>query len=371
MRSATFAAAAFGLWAVTGGLAAAQAPDTGQNDNGGGLSVTVENDMFVPGDNTDRYYTQGMKVTGLLGPDGDGILARPLVALIRRTGMPDLPPGWTGRVTMGVGQHMYTPEDKTLVVPDPNDRPYAGWLYVSTSAFAYTRDQIAGLELQVGVVGPDAHAGPLQNWWHEVIGAPPINGWASQLNNEFGANLHGEWRHRFSAPIRRNQDGGLDRTWGADAILLTTAALGNVETSAGAGAVVRFGYNLREDFGSPRLRPGAAGTEFFTGGGWAAYVFAGAYGRVVGRDIFLDGNTFSDSPSVDRETWVPEYTAGFAVRTPRFRLTANRYMPPVRFGYTWVERGDEFAGQLAPARFGAFNITVVRNGLRAWGRPGA
>lgn len=339
--------------------AAAQAPRTWQEDNGGGLSVTVENDMFVPGDNTDRYYTQGIKFTGLLAPDGDGLLAGPLAALIRRTDVPDLPPGWKGRVTVGLGQHMYTPEDKSRVVPDPNDRPYAGWLYVSTSAFAYKPDQIAGLELQLGVVGPDAHAGPLQNWWHEVIDAPSVDGWASQLNNELGVNLHGEWRRRLSTPKYRE--------WGGDAILQATAAVGNVETSAGVGGVVRLGYNLREDFGPPRLRPGAAGTEFFTGGGgWAAYVFAGAYGRVIGRDIFLDGNTFSDSASVEREDWVPEYTVGFAVRSPRFQLTPTHYMPPVRFGYTYVEREHEFVGQLAPSRFGAFNITIVRNGLSAF-----
>jgi len=34
------------------------------------------------------------------------------------------------------------------------------------------------------------------------------------------------------------------------------------------------------------------------------YLFAFVDGRAVGRDIFLDGNTFTDSHSVTRKTFV-------------------------------------------------------------------
>ena len=331
-------------------------------DNGGGVAVTIENDLFVLNDNTDRYYTQGLRLTGLLARDGDGPVAALLEDLIPAAWTPADGQKWDIRATLGIGQHMYTPEDYERVIPDPNDRPYAGWLYVSASAFAYKPNEIMGLELQAGIVGPGANAGSLQNWWHaKVINAPPINGWASELNDEPGLNLHGEWRRRFVLA-------GTDR-WGADAFAIGTAAFGNVEISGGAGAMIRFGYNLREDYGPPRLRPGAAGTEFFTGRGDRAsvYVFAGVYGRAVGRDIFLDGNTFSDSASIDRETWVPEYTWGGAVRTPNIPLRRwGRFIPGPRISYTYVERGHEFAGQRGPSRFGAWSITFVRNGLQAW-----
>ncbi|WP_428150682.1 lipid A deacylase LpxR family protein [Brevundimonas sp.] len=339
--------------------AAAQDPFRPKADNGGGVALTVENDTWVPGDDTDRYYTQGMRLTGLLGPDGDGPVGRLVFGLIPDDWGSRLDDDWNLRATMGVGQHMYTPEEKSAVVPDPLDRPYAGWLYLSSSAFAYKENEIGGLELQLGVVGPDAHAGPLQNWFHRRIGAPPVNGWASELNNEFGVNLHGEWRRRYVLA-------GTDR-WGADAFAIATAAFGNVEISGGAGTMIRLGYNLREDYGPPRLRPGAAGTEFFTGRGdrTSLYVFAGVYGRAVGRDIFLDGNTFSDSASVDRETWVPEYTWGAAWRTPNLYVGWGRYLAGPRISYTYVERGHEFAGQRGPSRFGAWSITFVRNGLEA------
>ena len=345
-------------WAMAAGLAAvlgageAAAQDDGET-SAGGVSITAENDLFVPGDNTDRYYTQGMKATWLIGDQHQGLL--------RAVVDPIIPSNWTVRATLGVGQHMYTPEDKSLTVPDPDDRPYAGWLYVSTSTAAYDDDQILGAELQIGIVGPDAHAGPLQNWWHTVIGAPSVNGWASQLNNELGVNLHLEYRHRLSTPDLEG--------WGADAIGVVTAAAGNVEVSAGAWVVTRIGLNLGDDFGPPRLRPGAASTEFFVGRRWAVYAFAGVYGRVIGRDIFLDGNTFEDSAFVERETWVPEYTWGFAVRTPTWRISDGWRLPPMRIGYPYVERENEFVGQLAPSRFGAINVTILGNGMRPWIRP--
>lgn len=344
----------FGLCVLIAGPAQAQDGLLDHGGEGWGVALTVENDMFVPGGGTDRYYTQGMKLSVLTGDRSGGSLGQALLRLVPE----DERGKWRLRTGFGLGQHMYTPEDKNAVVPDPADRPYAGWLYGSYSGVAYTPDIVAGLEVQVGVVGPDAHAGPLQNWWHEVIGAPPVNGWASELDNEIGLNLHGEYRSRLTEP----REG-----WGVDVIGIGTAALGNVETSLGAGAVARVGYNLGDDFGPPRLRPGPAATEFFEGGEAAAYLFAGVYGRVVARDIFLDGNTFGDTPSVPREALVPEYTLGAVLRTPRARTPWGWTMPPVRFGYSWIRREHEFEGQRGPSEYGAWSLAIVANGLRLWG----
>lgn len=323
------------------GPAAAQSQSDDPADGWGG-SLTVENDMFVPGmDGTDRYFTQGLRATLLL-PEGDG----PLAPLVRRwlpgTNARD---DWRVRQTFSLGQNMYTPEDKVRFDPDPNDRPYAGWLYVSTATVAYSDQQMASLELQVGVVGPAALAGRTQNWWHDIIDAPTVNGWDHELHNEPGLNLYGEWRRRLTPDP---QDG-----WGGDIIGVGTAALGNVETSAGLGGMARVGYNLDDDFGPPRLRPGAAATEFFDGTRWSVQAFAGFHGRLVGRDIFLDGNTFRDSPSVDKETFVPELTAGVVLRTGYWRLS-----------YQYIWRDEEFAGQAGASRSGALTLTFMANGWR-------
>jgi hypothetical protein len=55
---------------------------------------------------------------------------------------------------------------------------------------------------------------------------------------------------------------------------------------------------------------------------WGAYLFASADGRVVGRNIFLDGNTFQDSHHVDKEPFVADLRAGLVVILKRLELTA-------------------------------------------------
>ena len=74
-------------------------------------------------------------------------------------------------------------------------------------------------------------------------------------------------------------------------------ALGNVFTYAGAGAALRIGQQPR-----PRLRPAVHPAQparrcalVKRRDEWGWYLFAGVEGRAVARNIFLDGNTFSDS----------------------------------------------------------------------------
>ena len=46
--------------------------------------------------------------------------------------------------------------------------------------------------------------------------------------------------------------------------------------------------------------------------GFNWYLFAGLEGRAVFRNIFLDGNTFTDSHSVDSKHFVGDIQAGLA-----------------------------------------------------------
>lgn len=80
---------------------------------------------------------------------------------------------------------------------------------------------------------------------------------------------------------------------------------------------------------------------------FAWYLFAGAQGRAVARDIFLDGNTFSSSHSVDKKTFVADFQAGAAVIYRGVRLAA-----------TQVYRTREFDGQPQADRFGAISLSV-------------
>jgi len=65
----------------------------------------------------------------------------------------------------------------------------------------------------------------------------------------------------------------------------------------------------------------------------------------VARDISLDGNTWRDSRSVDREVLVGDASLGFALIFESARLTA-----------TYTIRSKEFETQREAAQFGSVSI---------------
>ena len=222
----------------------------------------------------------------------------------------------------------------------PDDRPYAGHLYGALSLGRATATTQTLAELQLGVVGPAALGEQVQNNYHRLINVRRLNGWDRQLKDEPTANLLLERRWRV----------GLGRVgdWDTEVIPSVTAAAGNVAIYAGTGAMLRIGQGLEADWGPARIRPGLAGSAFFQPGrdfGW--YAFIGVDARLVGRDLFLDGNTFRDGgPSVDRRSLVGEAQIGAAV-----------YWGGTRLAYTQVVRSEEFYGQRGTQTFGSISVS--------------
>jgi len=68
---------------------------------------------------------------------------------------------------------------------------------------------------------------------------------------------------------------------------------------------------------------------------WSVFAFAAVDGRAVARDIFLDGNTWRDSPSVDKESFVGDFSYGIGLIAGRWQLT-----------FTEVQRSREFKTQV-------------------------
>ena len=133
--------------------------------------------------------------------------------------------------------------------------------------------------------------------------------------------------------------------------------LGNLAIYANAGAEIRFGWAVPEDFGTCPIRPGCAastsidnGLGFSDGGQsrFGIYFFIAGEGRAVLRDIFLDENTFQDSHSVDKETLVGDLMAGIAMRYRRFRLT-----------YAYIQRTKEFGERDDKHAFGAVSFSNI------------
>jgi hypothetical protein len=179
----------------------------------------------------------------------------------------------------------------------------------------------------------------VQNNVHRLINTQTYAGWPAQLKDEpvFATIGQRLWR------VPLGEAGGI----GFEALPSATIGLGTVQTYAGAGAVVRMGQGLGADYGPPRIRPALAGSNFFQPSeefGW--YLFAGAEGRAVARDVFLDGNTWRDSRSVDRIPLVADVQAGLAVTWRGMRLA-----------YTQIWRSREFKGQPEAAQFGSVSLS--------------
>lgn len=79
--------------------------------------------------------------------------------------------------------------------------------------------------------------------------------------------------------------------------------------------------------------------------GW--YAWAGADGRAVARNVFIDGNTFRDGPGVKRRPLGYDLQLGIAA-----------VWPTLRASFTFVQRGREFEGQPSPDRFGQLALSL-------------
>ena len=221
--------------------------------------------------------------------------------------------------------------------------------YMSAPAWSSERRLESGtrvldsIELQIGIVGPQSYAEDVQRGWHTFVNADNPEGWDNQLKNEPGIVLYYD-RLWVGVAKSRSTSGG----WDIDLSPHAGFALGNVYTHAAAGATIRFGPDLPDHFGLPYIRPSLPGSDYFIPShGFSWYLFAGVEARAVARNIFLDGNTFTDSHSVDKNVLVGEAQVGFAVSLGQYRLA-----------YTHVMRTPEFDGQDADM-FGSLSLTIA------------
>jgi hypothetical protein len=304
------------------------------------VSWQFSNDMFG---GSDAHFTHGTRISAL-SPDGF------VPDIIERAGeaLPLFPDDGNLRVTYSLGQDIFTPSDISEHALIEDDRPYAGWTYLGVGLVSENGDRLDNLELNVGMIGPASLAEKMQTEYHRLIDIQLPEGWDNQLHNEPGVVLYYErkWRNILKAELTELP---VFDNLGVDLTPHLGGALGNVFTYAAAGLTLRLGEDLPDDYGAPRLRPALPGSDYFRPDdsfGW--YFFAGAEGRLVARNIFLDGNTFRDSHSVDKIPTVLDMQAGLAV------MLGER----VRLAYTHLWRTKEFHGQDSPDQFGTLSLSV-------------
>jgi hypothetical protein len=328
---------------------------------GGVLTFVAENDAIV---GPDRDYTNGVGVIISMPPrladPENSVLDRmhdridtSLFRFIygRDTELEDE----TKRFSFRLAQQLFTPEDLTAPVPDPEDRPYAAWTYASFGRVddatvlvgddeRLRRRALSATAIELGVVGPSAGGEEVQRWFHHVIDArvDPL-GWGYQLNDEMGFAL----RHERKLITRCEECGRtpFDVEWERHAGF----ALGNVDASVSAGLGLRLGINMGADYGPTRLQPALDGSSYFVRGPdsrFGGYLFAGAIARGVGRNMFLDGNLFTDSANVQKKHLVGDFQFGAAA-----------LLGPVKLSVSHVVRTEEFNGQGRDTQFDAVGVS--------------
>jgi len=275
------------------------------------LTLTVENDYF--GGGTDQNYTNGLRVTYF-----DINTELPEISRWLDRYIPTFEINRTTSTYYSVGHNLYTPEEIETVTPDPEDRPYAAFLYASAGITSITGNHIDDLEVTLGVIGPIALGKEVQRNFHALINSDDPKGWDSQLNNELGLILSWErrWPNTFTGTIN-------DKYY-FRAIPHLGTTLGNVYTYMNTGMTLQLLPKQGKWQSLPlRVRPAIPGNGAFAtfGDKWSWMLFAGIDGRAVGRNIFLDGNTFRDSPSIERYDFVFDANTGLAVTYDRVRVS--------------------------------------------------
>jgi len=220
-------------------------------------------------------------------------------------------------MSFSLANQIYTPEDLSKTALIEEDRPYAGWTYAEVALHQSSKSHLQSLYLQIGFVGPYSKTEEIQTIIHKLTDSETPMGWRNQIDNELGINLRyiHKWRYTTDPFL------GMQTAF----IPFIEGDLGNIDIQAAGGMNMRIGWNIPEDFGVSSLDTGGeVGIPVYnkyrmiTNNRWSfSFNFIGA-GSAVAHDIFLDGNTFKDSHSVEKYNFVAYLGYGFSLQYKSF-----------------------------------------------------
>lgn len=340
-----------------------------------GATARLENDLFA---DTDQNYTSGVAFTAV-SHDIFGKLnlaCLPAAVRLHAALISYLDPGfWADadnpahaqNVVVKFGQSMFTPRDSTRTDLIPDDRPYAGLLYVGMSwnrrkHESHNNTEVLDTrEITLGVIGPLALAQPAQDLIHDVIGAERFQGWDNQLRNEPAVQMALDRKFKTYQGAGAIQPG-----FSADYIRSLGLQLGNIETSGTVGIEGRIGWNIPNDFGTYPIRPGAenrppSAASIHGGDGKGTtqsgrpragvHLFGTLETKLVLHDFSLDGNLFESSHSVTRSPWVAQAAIGLSAQSP---IAGHG----VKLAVMRVWRTREFEEQGSSHAYGSVTLSI-------------
>lgn len=312
---------------------------------GEAFGFSIENDArILGGPGSDQAYSNGFKFSYLYNEDHVPEWAHSTVSQIDyfKTKINKT------QVNFGLSlaQQLYTPANVGSSQFIPDDRRYAAWTYLGFSAQIKTEERADLLELDLGMVGPSALGEQVQNNFHRLIKTSTSEGWAHQLSDEPTLQLSYQQKLRFYEMA--NKSGKY-----FDAIPYYGAGLGNVHIGLHAGALVRAGLSIPDDFGPSRLSA-SDGESFISTKDDSEtvlkniYAFAGMRGNAIFHDIFLDGNTFRPNRTVHKNPFTVETEFGFGTQLGNWN-----------FVWRFVSRTPEFEEKKKYNSFASVNILYL------------
>jgi hypothetical protein len=282
------------------------------------IRINFDNDIL---DNTDRYYTNGIRFD-FISPY---LKQAPLSWLMI--------PYWGNGVNyygVSIGQNMYTPFSTKVGGIHPGDRPYAAYLFIG--GFKITNDagkkfrQVS--EIDLGVIGPSSFGDFVQKSFHNSV---PTNneplGWENQIQDDLVLN----YKLAYEKGILSNRS--------ADLNLHAFGTLGTLYTNMGGGFQFRAGLmnSYFDSYGYSRIKVNKAnGYSKFQ-----AFVFVTSLGKLVAYDATLEGGMFNKSSiytlkSSELNSFTYQGTLGFTVSYAGFRLDVEQFLLSPEFsGCTW------------------------------------
>lgn len=192
-----------------------------------------------------------------------------------------------------IGHQIYTPHFLVVDFLIKEDRPYAGFLYggyskhyYSDTGFIVSLPNHTCHKLTLGIIGPSSKAENIQKSWHKTFQDYPPSGWDYQLKDEPILNYG----------FLNEYDLFTDRK-GYKLLPYIECNVGNELIDSQIGYKFKIGKNI------PPINKRYEKDY--------SYMFFGSCIDYVYRNIFLDGNTFEDSHSVEKESVIYKNIIGY------------------------------------------------------------
>lgn len=300
-----------------------------KKDNHQMLSLVTENDAyFRPFIKTDRYYTAGHYLSYTSKEFDDSFLNKiKLFSYLYDSSY--------ARFNISLNQELHTPLNKFTPNPSKDDAPYGAALFASFSSINRTKNFVEQLGVDIGVIGPIALGRQTQNTIHKITSNRPSLGWDTQIRNEFLLNLNYGIIYRWNF---------IEDFF--DILPQGQVFLGNGYTAISAGARMRIGYGMRNDFGIQKFKSKIS--QSMVDDGLKIYILAGTNGSIVGRDIFIEGNTFGGVKSnLEIKRLIYEFELGAVIGYKNVSLS-----------YLFTRGSKKFRGQKDFHSYGSIRLDI-------------